>query len=280
MADVPTTTTQGGAVARPNKNPVVNMLKDVNVKSMLTERLGQRTGQFTTSLISLVNANEKIAECSPITVIQAALTAASLDLPINQNLAFAYIVPYRNKGKMEAQFQMGWKGFIQLAQRSGQFKYINSTDVRAGEIVERDRLSGEIKFAWIEDAAEREKAEVIGYVSYFELLNGFRSIFYMSVGEIDEHAKKYSQSFKAGFGPWKDNYAAMAKKTVTKLNLSQNAPLSTETQLSQAVQLDQSVQDDKGIRYQDNDMLEGELADDATKNDIINANKGTAESGK
>ena len=122
-------TTNGGEVAKPvvNKNPVVAMLKDVNVQNMLKERLEKRAGQFTTSLISLVNANKTIAECKPITVIQAALTAAAMDLPINQNLGFAYIVPYKNKGVYEAQFQMGWKGFIQLAQRSGKFQTINTT---------------------------------------------------------------------------------------------------------------------------------------------------------
>lgn len=235
---------------------VQNFIKDDGIQKMISERLKSRAGQFTTSLLSLVNSTPKIAECTPITVVQAALTAASLDLPINQNLGFAYIVPYKNKGTMEAQFQMGWKGFVQLAQRSGQFRYINSSDVREGEIGKRDRLSGAMEFNWIEDEKTRDKTPVVGYVSYFELMNGFSSTLYMSVDEIDAHGKRYSQSYKAGFGPWKDNYPAMAKKTVTKLNLSSNAPMSTEPQMQamqEAIVADQSVQDDRGVRYIDND---------------------------
>jgi recombination protein RecT len=252
-------------IATTNKTPVQGFIKDSNVQKMIAERLQARAPQFTTSLLSLVNATPKIAECTPVTVVQAALTAAAMDLPINQNLGFAYIVPYRNKGVMEAQFQMGWKGFIQLAQRSGKFKYLNSTDVREGEMVKRDRLSGAIEFDWIEDEATRNKKKVVGYVSYFELKDGFSSTLYMSVDEIDAHAKRYSQSFKSGFGPWKDNYPAMAKKTVTKLNLSANAPLSTELQT--AIDIDQAII--KGEN--DREYIDGTTDDGNVSEDILDA---------
>lgn len=243
---------------RANDRTPQAVIKDVNIQKMIAERLGARAGQFTTSLLSLVNSNDKIAECTPMTIIQAALTAAAMDLPINQNLGFAYIVPYKNKGIMEASFQMGWKGFVQLAMRSGKFKYINSTDVRQGEIVKRDRLSGAMEFKWIEDEVQREKAPIIGYVSFFELHDGFTSTFYMSMAEVTAHAKRYSQSFKSGFGPWKDNFPAMAKKTVTKLNLSANAPMSTEmADLQRAVETDQSVIREDGRA----DYIDGEVAE-------------------
>lgn len=285
MAENEVAKTGDNAVAKaaPNKNPVINMLKDVNIQKMLEERLHSRAGQFTTSLISLVNANKGIAECTPITVIQAALTAAAMDLPINQNLGFAYIVPYKNHGKMEAQFQMGWKGFVQLAQRSGKFKTINTTEVKEGEVKTRDRMTGELEFEWIEDDAERGSAKTVGYLAYFELLNGFRKSLYMTKQEVEGHAGRYSQAYKArgksSFkSPWETDFDLMAQKTAIKLLLSKFAPLSTEMQ--EAVAADQSVNDGSGQRYVDRDnILDGELADEDAKSAILDANtdKGTGE---
>lgn len=258
-------------------NPVVAILRGDKMQTMVRERLGKRAGQFTTSLISLVNANSKIAECSPMTVIQAALTAASMDLPINQNLGFAYIVPYRNKGVMEAQFQMGWKGFVQLAQRSGKFKTINTTDVREGEVTERDRMTGELSFKWIDDDAERSKKNIVGYLAYFELLNGFSKSLYMTRSEIESHAGRYSQAYKSkgqsSFkSPWETDFDLMAQKTALKLLLSKFAPLSTEMQ--EAVAADQSVDDGNGRKYVDNDITNVQASDDQKKS-IIEAHKDT-----
>jgi recombination protein RecT len=254
-----------------NKNPVVNFIKDDGIQKLITDRLGKRAGQFTTSLLSLVNANEKISECKPITILQAALTAASMDLPINQNLGFAYIVPYKNKGIMEAQFQMGWKGFVQLAQRSGKFETINTTDVREGEVKERNRMTGELDFVWIDDDAERNKKEIVGYLAYFKLLNGFNKSLYMTKAEIESHAGRYSQSYKGGFGgPWKTDFDLMAQKTALKLLLSKFAPLSTE--MSEAITVDQSVDDGKTRRYVDNDdMIAVEQAADDKEDAILSA---------
>lgn len=263
-------------------NPVVQMIRADKMQSMVQERLGKRAGQFTTSLISLVNANKNIAECKPLTVIQAALTAASMDLPINQNLGFAYIVPYKNHGVMEAQFQMGWKGFVQLAQRSGTFKTINTTEVREGEVKARDRMTGELKFAWIDDDAERNKKPIIGYLAYFELMNGFRKSLYMTKAEVEQHAGRYSQAFKnrgkSSFKtPWETDFDLMAQKTAIKLLLSKFAPLSTEMQ--EAITVDQSVEDGSGRRYVDNDALDDEKAGDDGKQAIIDANTEDDEAG-
>lgn len=252
-------------------NPVVALIRGDKMQAMVQERLGKRAGQFTTSLISLVNANENIASCSPLTVIQAALTAASMDLPINQNLGFAFIVPYKNHGVMEAQFQMGWKGFVQLAQRSGKFKTINTTDVREGEVIERDRMTGELKFDWCSDDAERKKLPVIGYLAYFELLNGFSKSLYMTRAEVEAHAGRYSQSYKGGYNsPWKSDFDLMAQKTALKLLLSKFAPLSTEMQ--EAIASDQSVDDGTGRKYIDHDELADVGADENEKAAIIAAN--------
>lgn len=261
MADLQTT----------NKNTPQSFIKDLNVQKMITDRLGKRAGQFTTSLLSLVNANKNIAECTPVTIVQAALTAASMDLPINQNLGFAYIVPYRNKGTMEAQFQMGWKGFVQLAQRSGKFQTINTTDVREGEVKTRDRLTGELEFNWINDDDERSAAPIVGYLAYFKLLNGFSKSSYMTKAEIENHAGRYSQSFKSGYNsPWKTDFDLMAQKTVLKLLLNKFAPLSTEMQ--EAIAVDQSVDDGSGRRFIDNDQDDAVKASSEAVDAIVAAN--------
>lgn len=204
--------------------------------------LGSKGQQFLTSVLALANSSPAIAECNPMTTYNACLTAATLDLPINQNLGFAYIVPYRNKGNMEAQFQMGWRGFVQLAMKSQQFQNLGSRPVYESELVGVDDFTGEPKF----DFKLEKDGKVIGYMAYFVLLNGFRKSEYMSIEEIEKHAKRYSQSYKNGFGVWKDNFDAMAKKTVLKLLLSRYAPLSTEMQT--AIEQDQKVGDD----YADN----------------------------
>lgn len=255
------------------KNPVQSFIKNESVQKMIAERLQARSGQFTTSLLSLVNANKNIADCKPITVVQAALTAAAMDLPINQNLGFAYIVPYKNHGVMEAQFQMGWKGFVQLAQRSGKFKTINTTDVREGEVKSRDRMTGELEFNWIEDDTERGKQSIVGYMAYFELLNGFRKSLYMTKAEVDTHANRYSQAYKNRGGkfksPWETDFDLMAQKTAIKLLLSKFAPLSTEMQ--EAIASDQSVDDGTGRHYVDRDDMDNVKADDDKKAAIVAA---------
>ena len=147
-------------------NEVTKYIKNESVGKRIAELLKDRAPQFTTSLVTAVNDNAKLAACEPQSVLTAALTAASMDLPINQNLGFAYLIPYKNKTGDVCQFQMGYKGFIQLAQRWGYYKTINATEVREGESAKIDRLSGEIEFALIDDEKEREKAKIIGYVAY------------------------------------------------------------------------------------------------------------------
>lgn len=217
------------------------------------DTLGNGTQQFMSSILSLVNSDKILATCNSYELYNCCLMAAALKLPFNKDLGQAWIVPYKGK----PQLQIGWKGFVQLAQRSGQFRTINCTDVRAGEIKNNDRLTGEIEFEWLPDG-EREKAEVEGYVAYFELLNGFRKTLYMTKTELEAHAKKYSQAYKKGYGVWKENFDAMARKTVIKLLLNRFAPLSVDMQ--KAIELDQT--DNEG-QYIDNkpvfDIQEAEL---------------------
>lgn len=220
------------------KAPPINVLiHDEGFIKKAQDTLGNGTQQFMSSILSLVNSDKLLANCNSYELYNCCLMAAALKLPFNKDLGQAWIVPYGGK----PQLQVGWKGFVQLAQRSGQFRTINCTDVKDGEIANIDRLSGEIEFKWLQDDAERVKAETIGYVAYFELLNGFRKTFYMTRAELEAHAKKYSQTYKKGSGVWKDNFDAMARKTVIKLILNRYAPLSVDMQ--KAIEIDQASAD-------------------------------------
>lgn len=173
-------------------------------------------------------------------------------MPINPSLGFSYIVPFKN----QAQFQIGYKGIVQLALRTGQYKTINAGAVCEGQIQEIDFVTGEII------RGEKISDEIVGYVAYFELLNGFHKSLYMTVDEIDEHAKKYSQSYnydlKSGrkSSVWSSNFHAMACKTVLKLLLSKFGIISIDQQgldIIKALQADQAVISENGLKYIDND---------------------------
>jgi recombination protein RecT len=249
------------------KQTLKSMLSNESIQNRLKEVIGKNTGVFTTSVLQIAQSNDMLKNAEPSTIIGAAMTAATLDLPLNNSLGFAYIVPfYDNKTRTtKAQFQIGAKGFKQLAIRSGQFKTLHDTDVREGEIKHVNRLTGVMEFDFIQDDKERLSRKIVGYVSYFELTNGFSSTFYMTIEELENHAKNYSQTYKKGFGTWKDNFDAMARKTVTKLNLSKNAPLSIEMQ--KAVTFDQVVVNEtEDVSYIDNQDVE-EVEDNSLSNE-------------
>lgn len=209
-----------------------------NVKRKLNELVGKNSAAFATSVLQIVNSNDLLRSAEPQTVFSAACMAATLNLPINNTLGFAYIVPFKNKklGKVEAQFQLGYKGFIQLAQRSGQFERLVALPVYADQLISKDPINGFV-FDWSKEPAANEKPA--GYYAYFKLINGFTAELYMTKAEVDRHANKYSQTYKMGFGVWKDNFEAMALKTVMKLLLSKQAPLSIDMQKAQLA--DQAV---------------------------------------
>lgn len=271
-------------------------IRSTSVQKVIEESIGKNSGDFTTSLLSTVNSNPVLQDCPPESVIKAAITAAAMHLPIDPNLGFAYIIPYNNKKKTkivnqetgqitwqeewvtEAQFQLGYKGFIQLAQRSGEFERINATDVREGELKKIDRLSGELDIEWVEDNTEREKLEVIGYIGYFKLLNGFKKELYMTKAELENHAKKYSKSFANGYGLWRDEFDTMAKKTVLKLLISKYGQLSTS--LQKAVQADQAVVEEDSFNYIDNDKSEVKETEEEAPKQVEAGSKGNAKPAK
>lgn len=227
------------------------------VKNKFKELLGKRSTSFMTSVLQIVSSNDLLVNADPTSVYQAAAVAATLDLPLNNNLGFAYIVPYNAKQKdgsykQVAQFQLGYKGFLQLALRSGQFLAINEAPIYEGQIKSNNPLTG-IEF----DFTAKKSDLAIGYAAYFKLLNGFEKTLFMSVDELKKHGKKYSQTFKNDYGLWKDDFDAMARKTVIKLLLSKGAPLSVEMQ--KAVITDQAVINDADtldVDYTDNDKTE------------------------
>lgn len=223
-------------IAEHDPKSIKAYVSDAKIRQKFEEVLGKKTQGFLASVMQVAN-QPQLKGAVPATVINAAMMAATLDLPINNNLGFAYIVPYKRKFKdaqgkwsesLEAQFQMGYKGFIQLAQRSGQFARIAATPVYEGQLISANPLLG-YEFDW----TIPNQGEAIGYVAFFKLLNGFTAELYMSTADVKKHAGKYSQSFKYGSGVWKDNFESMALKTVTKLLLSKQAPLSIEMQTAQ-----------------------------------------------
>jgi recombination protein RecT len=234
---------------------VKSFFENDNVKKKFADLLGKKAQGFITSVLQVVSSNDLLIKATPESVYNAAATAATLELPINNNLGFAYILPYNQKQKdgsfkTVAQFQLGYKGFIQLAQRSGQFKTISATAIYEGQLIGENPLLG-FEF----DFKAKKSNVVIGYAAYFSLLNGFEKTLYMPIENVKAHSIKYSQTAKKGFGLWKDSFDDMAIKTVIKLLLSKFAPLSIEMQ--KAVIYDQAVIEDNGeATYVDHEIVD------------------------
>lgn len=220
-------------VAQKEAKTLKGMLEMPAYKNKFSEMLGKKAAGFMSSIIAVANNNKLLAKAEPSTVIGAAAQAAMLDLPINQSLGFAYIVPYKGA----AQFQLGYKGYIQLAQRSGQYVDIGAKTVYEGELEYENRLLDKFKFG------ERTGDKVIGYLAYFRLTNGFEKMLFMELDEMIAHAKKYSKSYSGGTEKWGlAEFDVMAEKTVLKRLLSKYGPLSIES-----IQMSQALSNDGGV---------------------------------
>ena len=226
-------------VAQKEAKTVKGMLETPAFKKKFEEMLGKKAAGFISSIIAVTNSSNYLMKADPATVIGAAAQAAMLDLPINQSLGFAYIVPYKGA----AQFQLGYKGYIQLAQRSGQYVDIGAKTVYEGELEYENRLLDKFRFG------ERTSDKVIGYLAYFRLTNGFEKMLYMTIDEAQAHAKKYSQNYKGGTDKWGlADFNVMAEKTVLKRLLSKYGPLSIES-----IQMSQALANDGGVISMNND---------------------------
>lgn len=219
QAQAPNTAPTQGAAKQSVTVLLNSMLDSEGYRKRFDELLGSRAPQFISSIVSLVNADanmQKVFYQAPVTIIQSALKAAIFDLPVDPNLGYAYIVPFRNNkkdGAMEAQFIMGWKGMNQLALRTGAYETINVVDVREGELRHYNRLTEDTDIQFIEDEDEREAKPIIGWVGYFRLINGAKKTVYMTKKQIVAHEKKHRKGDYMGKG-WREDFEAMASKTV------------------------------------------------------------------
>lgn len=207
-----------------NKEGLVQMKKLVNAPAMI-ERAQNALGSekdakaFLTSVLSLYNDDKLLAKCNPNDVMVECLKAATLKLPVTKSLGFAYVIPYGNT----PQFQLGYRGLIQLAQRSGQYKYLNAGCVYEGMKIRTEILSG-----MVEITGEPISDKVIGYFGYFELLNGYKKATYWTKEQVEAHAKKFSKAWSQASSPWHTQFDAMAIKTVLKSILSKYGVISID----------------------------------------------------
>lgn len=269
------TTTNQQVAKQQDKFPIKTLFESQNVQQKLQQLLNKNAATFTTSVLQIVNSNSMLRNAEPMSVFNAACMAATLNLPLQNGLGFAYIVPYQNRKekKTEAQFQLGYKGLIQLAQRSGQFKRLVAVPVYEKQLLAEDPING-YEFDWKQKPAKDEKP--IGYYAYFKLVNEFTAEIYMTTQEIHDHANRYSQTYRKGYGVWHDNFEAMALKTVMKLLLSKQAPLSVEMQ--QAVLADQAVVKDvenAEFAYPDNEIQDAEFTELKVSDEVFEKCKQT-----
>ncbi|EMF0060826.1 recombinase RecT [Enterococcus hirae] len=232
------------------------------MKKKFNDILHEKSDAFMGSLLTLVGGDDYLSKAEPMTIIASALKAATMDLPIDKNLGYAYIVPFNRKEKVgkdwithnEAQFILGYKGYIQLAQRSGQYKALNAIEIYEGELKGWDRLTEQFEF----DPEGRLSDKVIGYVGFFELLNGFTKTVYWTKQEVEAHRIKHAKGFDKTklTGAWKENYDVMAIKTVLRNMLAKWGILSVEMQ--NAVTSDERV-----FRFDENN----DLVEEVTLND-------------
>lgn len=210
----------------PKKVSIGNFLNFPNTQKFLEDNLKENRKEFVSNLLALCDGDPNLALCEPNKLMMCAMNATALNLPLNKNLGYAYIIPYKGVPS----FQIGYKGLIQLALRSGQYKFLNACEVREGEI-SRNKFTGEIKFL-----GENEDAKVIGYMACLELNNGFRASLYMTEADIEKHAMRFSKMYAADkqygkrVSKWSDPDARpkMAIKTVLKGLLGTYGVLSTE----------------------------------------------------
>ena len=222
-----------------NQNLPALLNSDV-IKNRFNEVLGKNAAGFTSALLNIYQGNRQLQDCDARSILGAAGLAATLKLSITPSLGQAYIVPFKGK----AQFQVGVKGYVQLAHRTGQYTRLHAGKICEGELRGFNPITGEAILG------EKVSDEAVGYVAYMKLVNGFEKALFMSKTEIENHAQKYSQSYGKSYSPWSTNFDEMASKTVLKKLLRSWGVLSAD--LATALQGDQSVADKNTFTYVDN----------------------------
>jgi len=214
-------------------NSIQSLMSNEAVKKRIVERLGKNSAVFMTSVLDVCRDDQKLQQCDPNKVMQECLKSAGLDLPINRNLGFAYIIPYKEKGIMTPHFQMSYKGYIQLAIRTGQYKHLNADVVYEGETMVVDRIKGTLT---IEGEATSEKAT--GFFAYMELINGFQKAIGWSAEKVLAHGKRYSKSFSYSTSLWKTDFEAMGMKTMILQLVPKYGPMTIS--MAEAISSDKS----------------------------------------
>ena len=200
-----------------------NTLNAESVQAQFRNALADNAPLFIASLIDIYSSDKGLQECEPSAVIMEALKAATLKLPINKNLGFAYIVPFKEKGKPKPQMIIGYKGLIQLAMRTGEYRFINADTIYEGELKSNNKLTGEIDIS-----GERTSDKVIGYFAYLETLNGFTKTIFSTEEQVRAHGKKHSSAFSSSFSPWQSDFESMALKTLLRKLISKWGIMSVE----------------------------------------------------
>lgn len=230
------TSTDTNTVQKSQKINFAAVLKNPAVQTSLIGTLGDamKAKTFTAALISAVNTNSKLMSCEPMSIISAALLGESLQLSPSPQLGHYYMVPFNDSksGTKKATFQLGWKGYYQLALRSGQYKHLDAVAVKEGELIGYNPITDEIHLEPIGDPLAREKAKTIGYYAHFELNNGFTKAMYWPKEKMEAHALTYSQGYKAKKGDtfWEKDFDSMALKTMYRQLISKYGIMSIEMQ--------------------------------------------------
>lgn len=238
-------------VNRQQKTGLTAYLTNDAVKNQINNVVGGKNGdRFIASIVSAVQVNSDLQECTNPSILSAALLGESLKLSPSPQLGQYYMVPFRNnkKGCKEAQFQLGYKGYIQLAIRSGQYKKLNVLAIKEGELVRFDPLNEEIEVNLIDDEEVREEAKTIGYYAMFEYTNGFRKAMYWSKKKMEAHALKYSKGYaaKKGYTFWEKDFDGMAYKTMLRQLISKWGIMSIDMQ--NAMESDMAVIHEDGTK--------------------------------
>ncbi len=250
---------------RQQKTGLTAYLTNDAVKNQINNVIGGKNGdRFISSIVSAVQTNSALQECTNPSILSAALLGESLKLSPSPQLGQYYMVPFNNnkKGFKEAQFQLGYKGYIQLAIRSGQYKKLNVLAIKEGELVRFDPLNEEIEVNLIEDEEAREEAPTVGYYAMFEYTNGFKKAMYWSKKKMEAHALKYSKGYKAkkGYTFWEKDFDAMAYKTMLRQLISKWGIMSIDMQ--SAMDVDMAVIHEDGTKdYVDMENDENVVAD-------------------
>ena len=252
-------------VKKEQKQTFSTFLSTDAMKRKINEMVGGEKGQqFVTSIISAVSTNPQLAECDNASIVSAALLGQALNLSPSPQLGQFYLVPFNDnkRGCKVAQFQIGYKGYIQLAIRSGQYKKLNVLAIKEGELIKYDPLDEDIEVKLIENEEEREKAETIGYYAMFEYLNGFRKTIYWSKQRMEAHALKYSMGYRAkkGYTFWEKDFDGMAYKTMLRQLISKWGIMSIDLTMQKALESDMAVINDNGTYdYVDNNEMVNEV---------------------